>query len=235
MNKSEQPGGASPEGSVNRNERSFKEKIKKVEGEITRNAIEGNFDAVLTFSLERSRIKEQAQLGSKDGVQEKILPEEIRVSIEEIKKRIEAIKNGSLLVDPNTKESVLENLIKRIEIEEEDLLIAEGSKPSYESQSEVLRREVNDLIEQYARRWQELMTSRDEVRILAFIGDNRRNILETSPDEAFEKAKWHAQATLAQHLDSNNIRPRDLRNTLRSVKANLETVLRRSDETPTDL
>ena len=150
-----------------------------------------------------------------------------------MKERITGIEDGSFPIDdpdPSLKPDILEDIKKQLAIIEEDLLIAESSVPSYEAQSEQLEKELEEITERYARRWEELVQSGEESRIFAFIGNSRKEAFEYPGMSPYESAKLHVKADLAQHMNIA-MRPRNVRDSLLHVKRKLEESLRHSDET----
>ena len=205
------------------------ERIQEIEAHIGAEIARGNFDEVLKLSLERAQIQETKSRLKAEQAQREALPAKLRESIGLIEDRIRVIEDGSFSIpDPATKEIVLVNIKERLEDTREDLLIAEGARPSYEAQNVELRKEIGGLIEQYARRWAELIDRGDEARILAFLDGIRRDALEYPDTDPYESAKKYAAASLAQHMDFSYW-PREERNILRYVKNQLEEALQRSE------
>jgi hypothetical protein len=190
-------------------------------------ANQARFPALLTRE-EGGLIRCMSKFEGPGGKSEKSIPSRIA----EIKERIKQIEDGTFPIsetDPDLKATILKNLRERLEINEEDLLIAGGSKPSYELQITELEKEIGPLVESYARRWEEVSQSGDESRIRAFLGDSRRDVLDYPDRSPYENAKRHAEADLGQHT-GDYLSPRSLRDAHLHFKNKLEDVLRRSEK-----
>lgn len=227
MGKSERPGGKSEEGSAI-SEASTAEQIRNIESAISEASLQGDFDEVLRLSLERKKVQDIEEKRIEEAARREALPSELRRIIEGMKERIAEIENGSFIIsDPNLKQTTLLNIKERLDLTEEDLLIAEGTKPSYEVQSEELRKELELVAELYALRWEELVQSGNEFRISAFIEGSRRENFELPDRSPYESARFHVKTNLEQHM-AYSTNPRSVRNSLLFVKKKLEESLRRS-------
>lgn len=229
MEESERPGGKSEKGSTI-SEASTAEQIRNIESAISEAALQGDFDEVLRLSLERGKVQNIEEKRIEEAARREALPSELRIIIEGMKERIAAIEDGSFIIsdsDPNLKPTILKNIKERLDLTEEDLLIAEGIKPSYEVQSEELRKELEEVTELFARRWEELVQGGDESRISAFIEGSRRENFKLPGMSPYESARWHVKTNLAQHM-AYSTNPRNVRDSLLFVKEKLKESLRRS-------
>ena len=226
MNNSELPSRKS-EKQVEQGGESLAERITIIEGQIRDEAALGNFDEVLKLSIEREEIKDDIEEQNAEQARKEALPR----TIDEARTRITAIEDGSFPIpDPALRATILINIKERLATAEEDLLIAEGTKPSYEAQSAELETEIAELTEQYARRWEEIASSGDEARILAFLGGIRRDALELPDKSPYDSALWHAKTDFAMQTEYD-FEPKKSRDSLLRIKKNLEETLRRSDNT----
>jgi len=201
---------------------------QELEAQITAEAAAGDFDRILTLSLERAKIIEDAEKRRQEAARKEALPGELRARIASRRERLAQIEDGSFPIpDADTREAVIRNLKEGLETDEEDLLIAEGAKLTYESQAAELRKEIETLIELYARRWEELEQSGDEPRILAFFGGVQSDRMSYPGKSPYEAAKWQGEVEVSMCTEFVH-RPRSLRNVLLHVKMRLEEALSRS-------
>lgn len=232
MNNSESAGTVTNEGPLE----SFLEKERDLKVRIMEAVHADNFDEVIRLSAALGESQKDFERVEAKRRRDEDLPARLREIIAGMEERIAEIEDGSFIIsdtDPTLKQTILKNIRERLEITIEDLSIAEGVTPAYESQTEMLIQEIEGLIEPYARRWEELVNSGNKDEMIAFAEGRDFGMLYYEKGTPYENALQEVRSNITMAAEGGGYRvsERGLRDNLIKYKQKLERALNPS-ETP---